>query len=544
MHMHRFNTPAHEANGRATQPYIWQSGEERKEMSKGYFTIRTMMAVGAMVVLAACGGTGNNSAVPANSSVESGTPAATSGAATGAEGTTGTGATGSEGANTAGEGNTGADAMATAAPTQPSMESGAATSGDTGTGSTGTIIGTATPDASASGATTSGTPPTSNDGSTGAMGTPLTGPNISFGGVTFDIDTASMPSVTAMSGAVNQMMGGATGSGATGSNTTEGAGTTGMAGSGMLSGTVFTFQGMNMMGNAGTTGNGAATGDAMAGTTGLFQPRIVVIPVSQLVSYEASMMAGAGMTGTTGSDTSGSGTTGSTDATGTATPAASTSGSTSGSTTDQGITDDLFISELSRTLASQSAFPSTSMANSLVLTRALSLLGFGGYTPAFQSNGEFVDFQNGRGVRFVTAFQQEGGMPSALNSVYYLFHGLTEDNQHYVMALMPLQSSVIGMGMGAGATSTGSTSGSTTAAGTATPAAGSSTTMTDTAGMGAAGSIQFPAGGDASAYQSYLDQVVAGLDQAAGGSSDAAFSQSLAQYDTLIESLNVAEGAQ
>jgi len=72
----------------------------------------------------------------------------------------------------------------------------------------------------------------------------------------------------------------------------------------------------------------------------------------------------------------------------------------------------------------------------------------------------------------------------------------------------------------------------------------SGTTGSDTTGAGASGSIQFPGSGDASAYQSYLDQVVAGLDQAGAGSSDAAFSQSLKQYDTLVQSLNVSAGAQ
>jgi hypothetical protein len=250
--------------------------------------------------------------------------------------------------------------------------------------------------------------------------------------------------------------------------------------------------------------------------------------------------------GTTGTDASSSGTTTGTNAAGTATPAAGTTGDTTtgatGTTGDQGITDNLFISELSRTLASQSAFPSTSMANSMVLTRALSLMGFQGYTPAFQSNGEYVDFQNGRGVRFVTAFQQAGGTPAALNSLYYMFHGLTTDNQHYVMALMPLQSSLIGTGAGMG-TGTGTTE--------ATPAAGAGTTTTDTTGtdagttgVGTTGTIEFPQGGDAAAYQSYLDEVVAGLDEASGGTTDAAFSTQLEQYDSVIESLNIAGGSQ
>jgi hypothetical protein len=373
----------------------------------------------------------------------------------------------------------------------------------------------------------------------------LTGPNISYEGISFDVDQGAMPSVTVMTGPVN-MMGIGSGTGATGDTGID------MAGSGNLSGTVFTFEGMNMgMGGTGTTD------DAGAGTTGtaaMFQPRIVVIPVAQLVSYEASMMAAgqagtgtdAAGAGTTGTDASSSGTTTGTNAAGTATPAAGTTGDTTtgatGTTGDQGITDNLFISELSRTLASQSAFPSTSMANSMVLTRALSLMGFQGYTPAFQSNGEYVDFQNGRGVRFVTAFQQAGGTPAALNSLYYMFHGLTTDNQHYVMALMPLQSSLIGTGAGMG-TGTGTTE--------ATPAAGAGTTTTDTTGtdagttgVGTTGTIEFPQGGDAAAYQSYLDEVVAGLDEASGGTTDAAFSTQLEQYDSVIESLNIAGGSQ
>jgi hypothetical protein len=498
-------------------------------MRKGYFNLRTVMAMGAMVALAACGGTGSN--VPANSSVDTGTPA---GAVTGAEDAAGAGTTGTEGT-------TGALPAATPAPTDGSIESGAATSGDTGTGSTGTTTGTATPDAGTTGATAGGD--TGGTTTSATAGTPLTGPNISFGGISFDVDQGVVPSVTVMTGPVN-MMGMGTGTGATGDTGTD------MAGSGNLSGTVFTFEGMNMgMGGTGTTD------DAGAGTTGtaaMFQPRIVVIPVAQLVSYEASMMAAgqagtgtdAAGAGTTGTDASSSGTTTGTNAAGTATPAAGTTGDTTtgatGTTGDQGITDNLFISELSRTLASQSAFPSTSMANSMVLTRALSLMGFQGYTPAFQSNGEFLDFQNGRGVRFVTAFQPQGSNMAALNQLYYMFHGLTNDNQNYVMALMPLQSNVIGTGMGTG---TGTTA--------ATPAAGASTTTTGTTGTdagttgaGTTGAIEFPQGGDAAAYQSYLDEVVAGLDQASDGTTDAAFSTQLEQYDSLVQSLNIAEGTQ
>jgi hypothetical protein len=521
-------------------------------MSKGYFKIRTVMAIGAMIVLAACGGSTN---VPANSSVDTGTPAATAGAAGADATTTGTeDTTGSEGA--------GADAAATAAPTDASTTSGAATSGDTGTGSTGTTTGTATPDAGTAGSAAGTTTPEAGSGTTGSTtsgagataATPLTGPNISYGGISFDVDSSTMPSVTVQNGPVNAM--GMGGTGASGDS-----GTTGMAGSGTLSGTMFTFEGLGMggttsTGDAGTSGTGANTGS----TTSLFQPRIVVIPVSQLVSFEASQIAATGMgtgsqsSGTTGSDaitgtaTTTAGTTGSDAMTGTATTTAGTTGSeATGTNTGEGLNESLFVSELSRTLASQSAFASTSMSNSMVLTRALSLMGFEGYTPAFQSNGEYLNFQNGRGVRFVTAFQQQSGSPAALNQLYYMFQGLTNDSQYYVMALMPLQSSLISSGSSMGAGTMGSNaSGSTTMTDTTAMTGTNATTgTTGTSGStGTTGAIEFPSGGDASAYQSYLEQVVSGLDEAATGSSDAAFSQSLGQYDQLIESLNIAEGAQ
>lgn len=467
-------------------------------MSKRYLQFRTMLAVGAMIALAACGGN-----TPSNSSVDTGTAQATTVAESGAAET-----------NTpAGEGGTGAEPEATAAPTDASTVTGAATSDaaagtttpDANATTTGTDTGTATPDAGAS---------------TGDVtaSTPLTGPNVSYGGVTFDVDASTIPSISVQNGAVNMM-----GAGATSGST---------ASSGTLSGTIFTFEGMN----AGSAGS----------PSGLFQPRILVIPVSQLVSYEAAMMAGgtSASAGATDTMTSTAEATSSSDSsTGTATPEATpATGSSSDMTgtmtsTMQGMDESTFISELSRTLTSQSSFASTAMSDSMVLTRALSLLGFEGYTPAFQSNGEFLEFQNGRGVRFVTAFQQSDSSPAALNQLYYMFHGLTNDNRTYVMAIMSLQSNLIGMG------STGTT-GTTGSSDTMT----STTEMTGTDAMtgttGSAGAIEFPTDGDASAYQDYLDQVVAGLDQAASGTSDAAFSTALEQFDALIQSLNISESAQ
>ena len=55
----------------------------------------------------------------------------------------------------------------------------------------------------------------------------------------------------------------------------------------------------------------------------------------------------------------------------------------------------------------------------------------------FASNLEFVDFQNGSGVRFLTMYGQDM-TPINNQSLFYTFQGLTDDGRYYVSAILPI----------------------------------------------------------------------------------------------------------
>jgi hypothetical protein len=56
---------------------------------------------------------------------------------------------------------------------------------------------------------------------------------------------------------------------------------------------------------------------------------------------------------------------------------------------------------------------------------------------AFHSNVEFVSFQNGSGIRYIT---QYGQAPLPVNNyeVFYTFQGITSDGKYYVAAVLPI----------------------------------------------------------------------------------------------------------
>jgi hypothetical protein len=53
-----------------------------------------------------------------------------------------------------------------------------------------------------------------------------------------------------------------------------------------------------------------------------------------------------------------------------------------------------------------------------------------------------INFQNGRGVRFLTEYAQ---YPAPINNreLFYLFHGLTNDGKYYIVATLPVTSSIL-----------------------------------------------------------------------------------------------------
>lgn len=50
---------------------------------------------------------------------------------------------------------------------------------------------------------------------------------------------------------------------------------------------------------------------------------------------------------------------------------------------------------------------------------------------------EYLDFQNGSGVRFLTHYSQAAG-PINNNELFYTFQGLTDDSEYYVAAILPV----------------------------------------------------------------------------------------------------------
>jgi hypothetical protein len=60
----------------------------------------------------------------------------------------------------------------------------------------------------------------------------------------------------------------------------------------------------------------------------------------------------------------------------------------------------------------------------------------------FASQMKVVDFKGGRGVRFLTQYDQ---FPAPINNheLFYLFQGLTNDGKYYIVATLPVTSSIL-----------------------------------------------------------------------------------------------------
>ena len=55
----------------------------------------------------------------------------------------------------------------------------------------------------------------------------------------------------------------------------------------------------------------------------------------------------------------------------------------------------------------------------------------------FHSNVEYVDFQNGSGIRYLTEFGQ-AYWPVHNDNMFYTFQGITSDGQYYISAVLPV----------------------------------------------------------------------------------------------------------
>ena len=119
----------------------------------------------------------------------------------------------------------------------------------------------------------------------------------------------------------------------------------------------------------------------------------------------------------------------------------------------------------------------------------------------FSAKRQVINFQNGRGVRFVTQYDQ---YPAVINNreLFYFFNGLTNDGKYYIVAILPVNSSIL--------------------VENETPEAPLPS-----------GGVPLPAGGGPD--QAYYDSVTKALD----GMYEDSFNPSLFQLDALIQSINV-----
>ncbi|HNK62430.1 MAG TPA: hypothetical protein PLE14_00160 [Anaerolineales bacterium] len=58
--------------------------------------------------------------------------------------------------------------------------------------------------------------------------------------------------------------------------------------------------------------------------------------------------------------------------------------------------------------------------------------------PVYNARIHALNFQNGKGIRYLTQFDQ-AFMPANNQEMFYYFHGITSDGQYYVQAILPIQ---------------------------------------------------------------------------------------------------------
>jgi hypothetical protein len=122
--------------------------------------------------------------------------------------------------------------------------------------------------------------------------------------------------------------------------------------------------------------------------------------------------------------------------------------------------------------------------------------------PMFASNIQMINFQNGKGVRFITQTAQ-GPVPVNNQELFYHFEGVTSDGVYYVVAILPLTAPALAE-------------------------------TNDAAAPLPPGGIAYP--GSIEDFPAYYTAVTALLDATAPD----AFTPNLAQLDALIQSMQVA----
>ena len=82
------------------------------------------------------------------------------------------------------------------------------------------------------------------------------------------------------------------------------------------------------------------------------------------------------------------------------------------------------------------------LAGGPLTKEAMPLVPFVNAGPAFASHMQVINFKNGRGVRMVTQYDQYPA-PANNHELFYHFQGLTDDGKHYIVAVLPVTSSIL-----------------------------------------------------------------------------------------------------
>lgn len=84
----------------------------------------------------------------------------------------------------------------------------------------------------------------------------------------------------------------------------------------------------------------------------------------------------------------------------------------------------------------------TILAGSQLTGETMPVIPFFNATQQIASKMQVVNFQNGRGIRFLTQYAQ---YPATINNheLFYEFQGLTNDGKYYIVAALPVTSSIL-----------------------------------------------------------------------------------------------------
>ena len=98
--------------------------------------------------------------------------------------------------------------------------------------------------------------------------------------------------------------------------------------------------------------------------------------------------------------------------------------------------------QLNPTAAEQIQKVKTIIAGSQLTLDTMPVVPFFNAVQQIASKMQVLNFQNGRGIRFVTQYAQ---YPAPINNheLFYHFQGLTDDGKYYIVATLPVTSSIL-----------------------------------------------------------------------------------------------------